>query len=504
MLKLHKLRLGLACNSSSSHSLILLPEGVELEDDWGWSREDEEEKYSELDDEFQNIHMQAELRRQEERESGELYDFGWNWFTAAAPETKKQYLGQVLWNMLTRELPEHLAKSILKDWMGVELKEGYIDHQSLWELPCEYNTRFPDKEFYEDLSQFILNNRLVILGGNDNEEGPHKYADKGERTTVSLPEDGRSYFVCRKDELYNFWTFFWPETGAKTRVTLSGNTEPERASVPELVDVKINDYCPFACTYCYQDSTPDKGHASRSDLYYLFDTFAAHKVFEVALGGGEPTMHPEFVEILQMAREKGIVPNFTTKNVGWLKDQVQCAKIMEHAGAFAFSVEKADTIDDIATLVHVNGISKSRANIQIVMGTLTEREFTQIVERCYAQKLSLTLLGFKHTGRGVEFNPKPYQWWLKVLQMLRREKKLHNICIDTAIAKEFEEEILALDIPKYVFETTEGRFSMYVDAVARKAGPSSYCEEVQYVPWDFTKRWGDDAIDLPEVYKLLS
>lgn len=504
MFKIHKLRLGLACNSSSSHSLILMPEGVKLEDDWGWSLSNEEEKFSDLDDELKSLFLQSSIERQEALDNGEKYEFGWGFFTATSKQTKEQYLGQVLWNMLIRELPEKLAIPIAKDWLGVDVKEGYIDHQSLWELPCEYNTRFPDRQFYDELANFILDERVAILGGNDNDEAAHPASNDGTAISISLPEDGRTYFVCRKDEKYNFWTFFWPKTGAKTRVTVNSSVEPERATVPELVDVKINDYCPFACKFCYQDSTADKGHASENDLHYLFDELGQHKVFEVALGGGEPTMHPNFINILKSARDKGIVPNFTTKNIGWLRDQVQCAQIMKHAGAFAFSVEKAEEIENIAALVNVNQISKSRVNIQIVMGTIDEWSFSKMIEACYHAKINLTLLGYKTTGRGSEFKPKSYTWWLKVIEKLRKENKVFNICIDTAIAKEYEQEILDSGIPKYVFETTEGKFSMYVDAVAKKVGPSSYCDDSQFIDWDFTKRWGKEAVNLPTIYERLN
>jgi organic radical activating enzyme len=37
--------------------------------------------------------------------------------------------------------------------------------------------------------------------------------------------------------------------------------------------------------------------------------------FQVALGGGEPTSHPEFVEVLKAFHELGIEPNYTTNGM---------------------------------------------------------------------------------------------------------------------------------------------------------------------------------------------
>jgi MoaA/NifB/PqqE/SkfB family radical SAM enzyme len=44
--------------------------------------------------------------------------------------------------------------------------------------------------------------------------------------------------------------------------------------------------------------------------------------FQVALGGGNPNQHPDFIEILRLTREDyGIVPNYTTNGRG-LSDTV--------------------------------------------------------------------------------------------------------------------------------------------------------------------------------------
>lgn len=80
---------------------------------------------------------------------------------------------------------------------------------------------------------------------------------------------------------------------------------------PELIDVSITDKCGFGCTYCYQDSTPDKKHAPRDLIPTLLKGFK-HAPYQIAIGGGEPTGHPDFPEILRETRLLGTVPNYTT------------------------------------------------------------------------------------------------------------------------------------------------------------------------------------------------
>jgi MoaA/NifB/PqqE/SkfB family radical SAM enzyme len=81
--------------------------------------------------------------------------------------------------------------------------------------------------------------------------------------------------------------------------------------VPETVDISITDKCGFGCTYCYQDSRPERDHAPKELVETVLRGFD-EPPYQIAIGGGEPTMHPDFETILRTAREIGTVPNYTT------------------------------------------------------------------------------------------------------------------------------------------------------------------------------------------------
>lgn len=80
---------------------------------------------------------------------------------------------------------------------------------------------------------------------------------------------------------------------------------------PETVDISITDWCDFGCTYCYQDSTAKQRHAPNDLVDKVIKSFT-HSPYQIAIGGGEPTAHPDFPNILMRARELGTVPNYTT------------------------------------------------------------------------------------------------------------------------------------------------------------------------------------------------
>jgi len=450
-MQIFNVRFGLATNSSSSHSLIFLNEGVQPED----------------------YHADGE--------------FGWGHFTATSETAKLRYLAVLLRDRLSWELPDHIAQLVIRDWVGDIERDAddYIDHQSHYFLPSEFGTNLPDKQFFEAMKEYFLQPRLAILGGNDNTEYSHPLLN-GDGFNLPVPQDCgyRNKFTCRYDEQYNFWTIFEEETGTKVRFRFSHEPKdmvPEKATAPELVDIKITNFCPFACDFCYQSSTLKGLHADMG--YELYDVLKELKVFEVALGGGEPTLHPSFVNILSSFRDHGIVPNFTTRNLGWLRKPKLAADIMEKCGAFAFSAGNEKEIQELRTLVDHNEISHNRVNIHFVMGTIDSKyTFNRLLKQCHDCGFRATLLGYKPVGFGENFNPASYNWWLNEVKELKEDHRCPNIAVDTVLAAQYEQEILAADVPSYLFSTKDGNFSCYIDMVEQKVGPSSYCDPSEMIP----------------------
>lgn len=95
---------------------------------------------------------------------------------------------------------------------------------------------------------------------------------------------------------------------------------------PEFYDVKITDKCFGGCQYCYMDSTKKGEHCSSSteDIKKFFGGMSHNeRPFQVAIGGGEPTLHPNFIEILQTFYALGITPNYTTNGMFVKEDNLQ-------------------------------------------------------------------------------------------------------------------------------------------------------------------------------------
>ena len=454
-MKIENIRMGLATNSSSSHSII--------------------------------FNLDARSR------DWENCEFGWNEFCCNCEDSKRMYLAAMLYQNLEDSVGDAVARAVVESWVQPGLKEledgdGFygIDHQSLMILPVNAQTGQPDKEFFQALLAYYMYPKLAIVGGNDNEKATiFTEGREGHR----IETDGyRGTHVCRKDPKTGHWVLFNRSNGTKIRMHFDKNApDYTKAFAPELVDIKITDFCPTGCSYCYQDSTKEGTHGELDFIESLAYSLKDMGVFEVALGGGEPTMHPDFVKILKTFRGHGIVPNFTTRSYKWLNDEKVREAVLKYAGKFVVSVSQVCSMERAWHLADEFKLSGSgydydkhrhrcRMGFQYVMGSTTQDEFRDLI-RAIPYGCEMTLLGYKNVGRGSTYKPYKYGGWLQVVKDVG---EYNNIGIDTSLANQYRDAILeAVDKRLVTFE--EGKFSMYVDAVTKRAAPSSYCDEDEYI-----------------------
>lgn len=491
-MKIFNIRFGFATNSSSSHSLVFTKNSLQ--------------------------------------DSGIVEgEFGWNNFIAASDDMKLLYVATLADYILSNSIPDILSRqALLRHLLGNENITTYfgeseygsisshIDHNSAYNLPVDWPPiysslsgefvnfgKFIDIEFLKDFANYFLQKGLVIVGGNDNEK-PKNYPgiNNEDLFVLPVPMDRHGEWIARKDKVYNYWSLFNKYDGTKVRFSFDdiNAKAPERAFAPELLDIKITEKCPFSldtspnscARWCYQNSQVNGKEFSVSDAYLLASCLRNLKVFEVAFGGGEPTSHPKFISILETFKAEGIVPNFSTRDLSWLKDDSKWPRILKACGSFAYSVREAKDVTALHNLMINKDLilrTKNKASIQVAMGTVSKRVFRNIIMKAGEYGIRVTLLGYKNTGRGLEFTPIDYSWMLSVIKQVldNRDLAFPHISVDTTLAEQSEDEIIALDIPNWMFHTQEGRFSAYLDAVQGKFGPSSFCEPSEMFDLHFSE-----------------
>ncbi len=84
-------------------------------------------------------------------------------------------------------------------------------------------------------------------------------------------------------------------------------TDHEQHSCLTLIEV--TDRCNLTCPTCYAESSPTHGrHRTLAEIETMFDIIVASEGHPdvIQLSGGEPTIHPQFFEILDMAKARPI------------------------------------------------------------------------------------------------------------------------------------------------------------------------------------------------------
>ena len=180
------------------------------------------------------------------------------------------------------------------------------------------------------------------------------------------------------DKKYNFKTAFDTETGAYVRTGIldeNGNDtgkDPFMASFPHLIDVGIMGHCKHGKTGlcskagigCYQRGAEvEHPNMSLEDFKWIAEQCNG-RCNQLALGGrGDPDQHEKFEEILKIARENNLVPNFTTSGYRLNSELARICK--KYCGAVAVSWYRNDyTIKAIRLLIE-NGV---KTNIHFVLG----------------------------------------------------------------------------------------------------------------------------------------
>lgn len=476
---LNNVRFGFATNSSSTHTTLI----------------------------FKDPQLKSKIQTENEHNHGV---FGWEDFTLNDIESKKRYALSTLIDNLSKKLDDDFLKYCIKgkypdfDFINFdfhEMSEYCVDHQSLITLPkCLSNNRLQnskvsiDWDFFDDYLNFVQRDDVIILGGNDNDD-EHPlllHCDKKlERfEPIEYIQECYSTIYSKKDG--QWWILFDPKSGFKIRFSFEKDPIPyTKSTYPELVDIKITDYCDEGCKYCYQRSTKNGMHGDISIIRNAIRQLSEANVMEIAFGGGEPTKHPEFREILSMCDFWGIVPNFTTRSLEWVENEKMYETVKKCVGGIGFSVDNVEFLNKIVEISEKLNDDKINFCIQIVEGTMPDDVALEVMTICDNNGFSLLFLGFKEVGRGKAYDKKSGNLWKlyydNVLSdymkdgdtlnyLFRRNIRHGRVAIDTAFAKQHEKDLLECNVDPRSFYTEEGKYSMYLDLVKNKMGKSSYHE----------------------------
>jgi radical SAM protein with 4Fe4S-binding SPASM domain len=138
---------------------------------------------------------------------------------------------------------------------------------------------------------------------------------------------------------------------------------PRSLAAPETIHFSVTGRCDQACAGCFYSARPGSDVEAADAHFSLFEKVMVQagraRVFQMALGGGEPLLHPRILDMVRLARENGIVPNLTTN--GNLLDG-EMAVALKEAGLGQVQISLNGVTDDTNR--------KTRPNFQATMAAI--------------------------------------------------------------------------------------------------------------------------------------
>lgn len=189
--------------------------------------------------------------------------------------------------------------------------------------------------------------------------------------------------------------------------------------------VEITDRCNLTCPTCYAMSSPHYGtHRTVEEVERMLDIIVANEGQPdvVQISGGEPTIHPNFFEILDIAKKKPIRHLMVNTNgIRIAKDKEFAKRLASYMPDFelylqwdSFKPSALETLrgknlveDRMKALEHLNELNLSTTFVVTLQKGLNDDEIGAVIDFALKQKCcrGVTFQPTQIAGRNEHFNP---------------------------------------------------------------------------------------------------
>jgi mycofactocin radical SAM maturase len=181
-------------------------------------------------------------------------------------------------------------------------------------------------------------------------------------------------------------------------------------SAPVNVTWEVTYGCNLACVHCLSDSGRRReGELSTQQCRRVIDHLADQKVFQFNIGGGEPLMRPDFLDLMDYAHGKGMVTCISTN--GTLIDEAVAARLDHKLVYIQVSLDGASPASN-DPIRGAGSFSKAmralehlrRRDIEVSINTVLTRlsfpELDRLVALAAEFDAKLRVSRFRPSGRG--------------------------------------------------------------------------------------------------------
>lgn len=260
------------------------------------------------------------------------------------------------------------------------------------------------------------------------------------------------------------------------------------AEFPESMDIKITNACDMGCPMCHEDSKPNGKHGDILNLPFIN---SLHEFTELAIGGGNPLSHPDFIPFLHLLKDRKLIANVTVNEVHFLKNIPLLLELSEQGLIYGLGISYTGG-DRESTYRFADSVSQfPNAVIHIINGIVSMEQVAWLSER--NRDLKILILGYKDFRRGADHHEKVGQAidnkmkdMYEYLPQIIENAWFKAVSFDNLAISQLEVKRLMPEEAWAVFymgdDGREGELSsasMYVDAVAGQFARNS-CSTQRY------------------------
>lgn len=249
------------------------------------------------------------------------------------------------------------------------------------------------------------------------------------------------------------------EDGTKERLF----NDPPSPLFPESIDLKITNKCELNCPFCHENSSISGSHGDIFRICSLLRPLPPG--VEIAIGGGNPMLHPELETFLRWLQQQGLIANITinSRQLISYQNKLYTYRKEKLIHGLGISFDNKHPID-LSKFIDSNTV------FHLIAGYHSVNDLTYLMNKY--DTIKVLILGYKQFKRGTEFFNKNKENICNNLREL--EVRIAELLYNTNLLISFDnlalEQLninnkLAKEYWEQHYMGDDGRFTMYIDGV---------------------------------------
>lgn len=236
------------------------------------------------------------------------------------------------------------------------------------------------------------------------------------------------------------------------------------SALPVCANIYITNYCQFKCNHCFlvDNGTINSNHIDFTMLKQIIDNFHDNKIFMVVLSGGDPTLHPNFTEIVSYVKSKKMVPLLGINPIDYDQKIFDSIKSVGQdnfqISIDDFSGKNLRSLDNSEFIIHKMVNQKFKLTVAITVFTYN---YNLVTDLCYrllnlgVHKIKLSFGFYTKWGVNHGFVPVTHSKKIDMIRSINNDTKLSDTVLIPGSFKDNENNygIDECEVPRFIINS---------------------------------------------------